>query len=109
MYDVYSKFNLQLNIFRTPSANKEPHYKLRYDSPVGASPSRNTDHPKPFDEEEFDRSMSCRSSVGRSVGQIPNYNGKFINLEYYLVRELNNFNFVTSKVIYKQLKTSYTY
>ncbi|XP_031351586.1 actin-binding LIM protein 3 isoform X2 [Photinus pyralis] len=62
------------NASRTPSASKEPQYKLRYDSPVGASPSRNTDHPKPFDEEDFDRSLSCRSSVGRSVGQIPNYN-----------------------------------
>lgn len=63
-------------IRRTPSANKEPHYKLRFESPVGASPSRNADHPKPFEEEEFERSISCRSSVGRSVGQIPNYNGK---------------------------------
>lgn len=65
------------NASRTPSANKEPTYRLRYESPIGASPSRNLDHPKPFDEDEFDRSVSCRSSMGRSVGQIPSYNGKF--------------------------------
>ncbi|XP_018319106.1 actin-binding LIM protein 1 isoform X3 [Agrilus planipennis] len=62
------------NASRTPSANKEPPHKLRYDSPIGASPSRNLDHPKPFDDDDFDRSYSCRSSVGRSVGAIPNYN-----------------------------------
>ncbi|XP_023019260.2 actin binding LIM protein Uncoordinated 115a isoform X2 [Leptinotarsa decemlineata] len=62
------------NASRTPSANKEPHYRLRYDNPIGASPSRNLDHPKPFDEDDFDRSLSCRSSMGRSIGAIPNYN-----------------------------------
>ncbi len=25
---------------RTPAANREPHYRLRYESPVNASPSR---------------------------------------------------------------------
>lgn len=64
------------NASRTPSANKEPTYRLRYESPIGASPSRNLDHPKPFEEDDFDRSVSCRSSMGRSVGQIPSYNGK---------------------------------
>ncbi|XP_017768153.1 PREDICTED: actin-binding LIM protein 3-like isoform X3 [Nicrophorus vespilloides] len=62
------------NASRTPSANKEPTYRLRYESPVGASPSRNLDHPKPFDEDDFDRTISCRSSMGRSIGQIPSYN-----------------------------------
>ncbi|XP_022918033.1 actin-binding LIM protein 2 isoform X2 [Onthophagus taurus] len=62
------------NASRTPSAAKEPTYRLRYESPIGASPSRNLDHPKPFDDEEFDRSNSCRSSMGRSIGQIPSYN-----------------------------------
>nr|CAI5823326.1 unnamed protein product [Callosobruchus analis] len=62
------------NASRTPSANKEPAYRLRYDNPIGASPSRNLDHPRPFDDDDFDRSLSCRSSVGRSVGAIPNYN-----------------------------------
>lgn len=67
------------NASRTPSANKEPHYRLRYESPVGASPSRNADHPKPFEEEEYDRSVSCRSvSLGRSSGgQAPSYNGMY--------------------------------
>ena len=64
-------------VYRTPSANKEPSYRLRYDNPIGASPSRNMDHPKPFDEDEYDRSYSGRSSVGRSAGwSAPNYNGK---------------------------------
>uniref|UniRef100_V5GP13 Actin-binding LIM protein 1 n=2 Tax=Anoplophora glabripennis TaxID=217634 RepID=V5GP13_ANOGL len=62
------------NASRTPSANKEPQYRLRYDSPIGASPSRNLDHPRPFDDDDFDRSLSCRSSMGRSIGAIPNYN-----------------------------------
>lgn len=63
--------------FRTPSANKEPSYRLRYDNPIGASPSRNMDHPKPFDEDDFDRSTSCRStSLGRS-SNVPSYNGEF--------------------------------
>lgn len=66
--------------FRTPSANKEPTYRLRYDNPIGASPSRNLDHPRPFDEDDFDRSLSCRSSMGRSIGTIPNYNGKHYNI-----------------------------
>ncbi|XP_060529918.1 actin-binding LIM protein 1 isoform X5 [Cylas formicarius] len=61
------------NASRTPSANKEPTYRLRYDNPIGASPSRNLDHPKPFDEDDFDRSLSCRSSsMSRPSGW--NYN-----------------------------------
>ncbi|KAK6632947.1 hypothetical protein RUM43_012690 [Polyplax serrata] len=65
------------NASRVPSANKEPAYRLRYQSPVNASPSRNMDHPRPWEEEEYmDRSSSYRSSVGRSTGAIPTYNGK---------------------------------
>lgn len=78
-------------LFRTPSASKEPAYRLRYESPIGASPSRNSDHPKPFDEDDFDRSLSCRSSVGRSVGQIPNYNGKCFKISL-LFPEINSGN-----------------
>ncbi|XP_077297355.1 actin binding LIM protein Uncoordinated 115a isoform X2 [Arctopsyche grandis] len=75
----WKKANLDpRNASRTPSASKEPTYRLRYESPVGASPSRNVDHPRLFDEEEYsltmDRSSSYRGSVGRSVGQIPSYN-----------------------------------
>ncbi|XP_072394168.1 actin-binding LIM protein 1 isoform X4 [Diabrotica undecimpunctata] len=62
------------NASRTPSANKEPNYRFRYDNPIGASPSRNLDHQRPFEDDDFDRSLSCRSSMGRSIGAIPNYN-----------------------------------
>jgi len=37
---------------RTPAANKMPKYRLRYDSPVWASPSRDTYHGRPWDSEE---------------------------------------------------------
>lgn len=66
---------------RTPSASREPVYRLRYESPLGASPSRHLDHQKPFTDDEttttmmFDRSTSYRGSVGRSIGQAPSYNG----------------------------------
>ncbi|XP_039291677.1 actin-binding LIM protein 3 [Nilaparvata lugens] len=63
------------NASRTPSAAKEPTYRLRYQSPVNASPSRNLDAPRPWEEDdELDRSSSYRSSMGRSVGAIPSYN-----------------------------------
>ncbi|XP_060645875.1 actin-binding LIM protein 3 isoform X2 [Drosophila nasuta] len=63
------------NASRTPSASKEPIYKLRYESPIGASPSRNLDHQKPFYEDEmFDRSTSYRGSLGKSLGNAPSYN-----------------------------------
>lgn len=71
------------NASRTPSAKQEPIYKLRYESSIGASPSRNSDHQKPFYEEEattFDRSTSYRGSVGRNIGSTPSYNGKWIVL-----------------------------
>ncbi|CAG7720658.1 unnamed protein product [Allacma fusca] len=62
------------NASRTPNASKEPALRLRYDSPHNASPSRNLDHPRPWEEDEVDRGSSYRSSVGRSVGTIPAYN-----------------------------------
>ncbi|KAG4080226.1 hypothetical protein HA402_008297 [Bradysia odoriphaga] len=63
------------NASRTPSASKEPVYRLRYESPIGASPSRHLDHQKPFYEDEvFERSTSYRGSVGRSIGNAPSYN-----------------------------------
>ncbi|XP_012287609.1 actin-binding LIM protein 2 isoform X3 [Orussus abietinus] len=49
------------NASRTPSAAREPTYRLRYESPVGASPSRNIDHAKPWEDDD---GISCRSSVG---------------------------------------------
>lgn len=68
------------NASRTPSASKEPMYRLRYESPIGASPSRQLDHQKPFydDDPTFDRSTSYRGSVGRSLGTAPSYNGKYL-------------------------------
>lgn len=70
------------NASRTPSASKEPMYRLRYESPIGASPSRQTDHQKPFYDEDptFDRSTSYRGSVGRSLGTAPSYNG---NIQFH--------------------------
>lgn len=103
-YKKWKQQNLDpRNASRTPSAAKEPILKLRcaelivklhkyfelscdfyffpamnrYESPVGASPSRNLDHQKPFYEEEmFDRSTSYRGSLGKSLGNAPSYNGK---------------------------------
>lgn len=37
---------------RTPSANRMPKYRLRYDSPAWASPSRDTLHARPWDSVE---------------------------------------------------------
>lgn len=36
---------------RTPGARKEPHFRLRYDSPLNASPSRIADHFLPWDDD----------------------------------------------------------
>ena len=47
---------------RTPAARKEPHFRLRYDSPINASPSRVADHLRPW-EDELDGNLSRRSNV----------------------------------------------
>lgn len=78
------------NASRTPSASREPLYRLRYESPLGASPSRNMDHQKPFGDESdtsvaFERSTSYRESMGRSIGQAPSYNGWLFDLSVILV------------------------
>lgn len=88
------------NASRTPSASKEPMYRLRYESPIGASPSRQLDHQKPFYEDEtmFDRSTSYRGSVGRSLGTAPSYNGNLFS---------NRFNFqsiVSHSIDFSQLE-----
>lgn len=56
---------------------QEPPLRLRYESPINASPSRFKDHPRPFDyeEPELDRQSAHRSSLGRSIGTLPSYNG----------------------------------
>nr|XP_029726610.1 actin-binding LIM protein 2 isoform X1 [Aedes albopictus] len=74
-YEHWKRENLDpRNASRTPSASKEPTYRLRYESPVGASPSRNLDHHRPCEDEYFDRSTSYRGSVGRAIGNAPSYN-----------------------------------
>ncbi|XP_020707933.1 actin-binding LIM protein 2 isoform X6 [Athalia rosae] len=55
------------NASRTPSAAREPAYRLRYESPVGASPSRNIDHARPWEDED---GVSYRSSVGPSYNVV---------------------------------------
>lgn len=52
---------------RTPSATREPHHRLRYDSPVNASPSRLTGSPR-ADTATPDPGHFYRSSSGRSLG-----------------------------------------
>ncbi|XP_051157815.1 actin-binding LIM protein 1 isoform X1 [Leptopilina boulardi] len=61
------------NASRTPSAAREPTYRLRYESPVGASPSRNIDHARPWEDED---GLSYKSSgpsynAGRSSTRSP--------------------------------------
>ncbi|KAG5674010.1 hypothetical protein PVAND_004003 [Polypedilum vanderplanki] len=74
-YKIWKQNNLDpRNASRFPSASKEPVYKMRYESPVGASPSRNLDHSRPFEDELFDRSISYRGSVGRAIGAGNSYN-----------------------------------
>ncbi|XP_076317622.1 actin-binding LIM protein 2-like isoform X2 [Tachypleus tridentatus] len=62
------------NASRAPSASREVSIKLRYDSPVNASPSRAMDRPRPWEEDEFDRGSSNRSSLGKSGYITPTYN-----------------------------------
>lgn len=45
---------------RTPAANREPQFRLRYDNPVNASPSRIAGHINPWDD-ECDGHASSRS------------------------------------------------
>lgn len=74
-YKIWKQNNLDpRNASRFPSATKEPHYKMRFESPIGASPSRNLDHSRPFEDEMFDRSISYRGSVGRAIGVGNSYN-----------------------------------
>lgn len=56
------------NASRAPSAKREIPLRLRYDNPVNASPSRDMDRSKPWEEdpEAFEVSSQFRSSGGRS-------------------------------------------
>ncbi|XP_013785469.1 actin-binding LIM protein 3-like [Limulus polyphemus] len=62
------------NASRTPSASREVAIRLRYNNPVNASPSRDLDHPRLWEDDVFDNVFGYRSSVGRSVGTTPTYN-----------------------------------
>lgn len=60
------------NASRTPSATRELPHRLRYDNPTNASPSRDLDRPRPWEEEEgvagsgLEHSPTrTRSSLGR--------------------------------------------
>ncbi|KAK0165194.1 hypothetical protein PV328_003734 [Microctonus aethiopoides] len=62
------------NASRTPSAAREPTYRLRYESPVGASPSRNIDHARPWEDDDgfsYKSSTGPSYNVGRSSTRSP--------------------------------------
>ncbi|XP_075585301.1 actin-binding LIM protein 1 isoform X2 [Dermatophagoides farinae] len=61
------------NASRTPSAKTEILARLRYDNPVNASPSRDIDRPKPWEEDEYERYFYRNSRMTRSQPYI-NYN-----------------------------------
>ncbi|XP_076669242.1 actin binding LIM protein Uncoordinated 115a isoform X7 [Andrena cerasifolii] len=58
------------NASRTPSAAREPTYRLRYESPVGASPSRNIDHARPWEDDDGFSYKSSGPSYNVSTGSI---------------------------------------
>lgn len=54
------------NASRTPSATRELPSRLRYDNPLNASPSRDMDRPRPWEEEDADNSPTrTKSSLGK--------------------------------------------
>lgn len=54
------------NASRTPSATRALPSRLRYENPKNASPSRDLDRPRPWEEEDQDHSPTrTRSSLGR--------------------------------------------
>ena len=55
------------NASRNPSARKELRSHLRYENPVNASPSRDLDRPKPWDEEDIEMMSVFRSSGGKTA------------------------------------------
>lgn len=63
------------SLSRAPNADRELPYKLRYHSPVYASPSRDSEHPRPWEtDEDLERGSTFRSSLPtRSFGATPNY------------------------------------
>jgi len=53
---------------RTPAANKMPKYRLRYESPAWASPSRDTMHGRPWDSEDDLERVVVLTSSGCASG-----------------------------------------
>lgn len=104
-YEHWKRENLDpRNASRTPSASKEPTYRLRYESPVGASPSRNLDHHRPLEDEYFDRSTSYRGSVGRAIGNAPSYNA----IHSYRSPPKPGYGFKTSTLPPSSLRNGYS-
>lgn len=104
-YETWKRENLDpRNASRTPSASKEPTYRLRYESPVGASPSRNLDHQRPVEDEYFDRSTSYRGSVGRAIGNAPSYNA----IHSYRSPPKPGYGFKTSTLPPSSLRNGYS-
>lgn len=62
------------NASRTPSAAREAAPRLRYSSPVGASPSRHLDHPRTLDRDHHERDHV--SSAHHAHAHTPSYNGE---------------------------------
>jgi hypothetical protein len=81
-------------------------FSHRYESPIGASPSRNLDHSRPLEEEMFDRSVSYRGSVGRAIGAGNSYTGKNPHFLVSFQFSFQLFYFSTKSKTFKQfLKT----
>ena len=54
------------NASRTPSATRELSHRMRYDNPTNASPSRDLDRPRPWDEEAEEELVGAANSGERS-------------------------------------------
>lgn len=65
------------NASRNPSAKHELPKKLRYENALNASPSRDADRPKPWEEDDMEMASVFRSSGGKTAyTSTINYNGE---------------------------------
>ena len=94
--DVWRKSHLDpRNASRAPSAKVELPRKLRYDNPVHASPSRDVDRIKPWeDESELDLVPVFRSHPSGSCA--PAYPMPVVNRQGKYLLNFNNFSFCFS-------------
>lgn len=53
------------NASRTPSATRELPSRMRYDNPTNASPSRDLDRPRPWEDDDDHSPTRTRSSLGK--------------------------------------------